>query len=1532
NLIDLDGTVETYTTPLNTGNFNPDPLTLMSDFVFLNTVANNELSFHYDFDGAIYSFLDLGGIEVCEDCEYTVEITITNPDGVETTYTEEISHTTYDGSCSPDTYATEFPIDGDGVLDFDYTAVELGEYKITKKLIVNSTSMIEDMMDDIIDTDVLDDLIIQHLADLDLSGCFTECDDFCEYWAEYEYTHSEPAPTTAWADLTPEAKQLLIDACLGNYCNTDEVFEGDDEDDAEGYIGLFEDGGAHCTGYLLQLYDQISPGGYAYEGDGSVTFWDAVNDGVGGTITTLDLYLEYDETGTGIGSPISSLATLQDADNFMEEWLPTLVEYHREYCHYDLCDQETGSLEFDANLGLLIADEAGINSEWPTLPAEKDAIFEILFDDPDYDPFVDSDFDPGTELETFIDDYDYPCTAGSGDIFDYIDEISACLVLEGEDALTETEKWLLFRGLYSSAKQQIIDDYKAAISPDACGYFNDDWAIYKSGVTFDPESDDAASDFTNFMLDNLEDIIEPDCDAVCDYNVDNWMGSLSASCIEALEAEPSATLDPLLTELDDIEVAFGDYCSAWCSPANPGGWFFNHDASETYPGGTDTYYNDVMDILVATCPDFEVSFETIAPETEVLDHIVEQTFDDCFITMLTYLDANVWVDNGPTWSPSSTNLPLTFDDSEALYNDCLECSSGSDTERQWTISSGGNSITETCQSSGEVLCNSFIEFTDLDGTTIPLSLIKDIDLGELLKEITETVEEIVTVDITYWNGTAEVTERGIIDIRSCYDPGPFNPIEIFVGAPDIEVTYPDWKADCIALLTEIAEHNAYMEYMEMIDETVGEALNELGECLEGLNEEFLMEYDILEYNYTLFYYDQAGNLVQTVPPVGVDILTAADFPAASGYTAISEPNHTEKTIYTYNGANVMTESETPDMGLTKMYYDDLFRSRFTQNEKQDTDNKFTYVKYDELGRPYESGEAGSSLAADYDLQANVNNEAFPSELIRWDYITTTYGENFGGALDEVMNGGQQNLLGRVSSVRRVNVDNDYVTEISASEVSAEFSFGTETFFSYDAHGNIKEVAQKNNELGVFTNWDDVDPSYEHNYKTFRYEYDLFSGNVEEVVYEEGELDEWRHRYHYDAANRLIRAWTSDDGIEWEMDAKYFYYIHGALSRVEKGHDKVQGMDFAYNLQGWLKGVNSTTLDVSKDIGQDAHTSGLDKFSGADALGFELNYYEDDYVNIGASSPFANSDYIRNQNVDGTTYPGKDFGDLYNGNISHIVLAMKDNAENILPVHANMYKYDLLQRLKQMDVYQVSGAANYTNYNSTNAFSVTNSANGGEYATEYGYDANGNLQSLKRNDHNGTLMDNFTYNYYSGYTNRLEYVSDAISGSAVAEDIESGQATANYVYDAIGQLTADVQENIDEIQWTFDGKVKKVKSTGHDDIFFTYDPSGNRTIKAVGNLEDPGTAGITFDYYVYDNAGNVMSVYERSLVGDDDFEVGTTSYDDKFTLKERHIYGANRLGTKKEDRVLSQHTFLVTNASNFTYNYGYYTTHGTNQPQ
>src|SRR5690606_31517964 len=122
-----------------------------------------------------------------------------------------------------------------------------------------------------------------------------------------------------------------------------------------------------------------------------------------------------------------------------------------------------------------------------------------------------------------------------------------------------------------------------------------------------------------------------------------------------------------------------------------------------------------------------------------------------------------------------------------------------------------------------------------------------------------------------------------------------------------------------------------------------------------------------------------------------------------------------------------------------------------------------------------------------------------------------------------------------------------------------------------------------------------------------------------------------------------------------------------------------------------------------------------------------------------------------------------------------------------------------------------------------------------------------------------------------------------------------------MYDPIGNLIADKQEEIHKINWTVYGKIKSIirmASSLKKNLIFEYDANGNRIAKhQYGNMT-PNSSTINFDpaiptdwekstYYVRDAQGNVMAIYE--------YTIDDATQDNHYTLTERNIYGSSRLG-------------------------------------
>ena len=207
----------------------------------------------------------------------------------------------------------------------------------------------------------------------------------------------------------------------------------------------------------------------------------------------------------------------------------------------------------------------------------------------------------------------------------------------------------------------------------------------------------------------------------------------------------------------------------------------------------------------------------------------------------------------------------------------------------------------------------------------------------------------------------------------------------------------------------------------------------------------------------------------------------------------------------------------------------------------------------------------------------------------------------------------------------------------------------------------------------------------------------------------GDKDEFRHRYNYDGDNRLTQVETSLDGYHWTLEASYFYYAHGPLARIETGEHNIQGTDYFYTLQGWIKGVNSIGLNAENDLGKDgAEQSTFSK----DEYAYALNYYEGDYEARGGTDLLGETFYTNEKYSLFTGYQDKVGGvaynreSLYNGNIA----AMATSIRNLGEEHATQsmnYRYDQLHRIAAAHATEWADRGWYTQAQS--------------YRTSYGYD-------------------------------------------------------------------------------------------------------------------------------------------------------------------------------------------------------------------
>ena len=805
-----------------------------------------------------------------------------------------------------------------------------------------------------------------------------------------------------------------------------------------------------------------------------------------------------------------------------------------------------------------------------------------------------------------------------------------------------------------------------------------------------------------------------------------------------------------------------------------------------------------------------------------------------------------------------------------------------------------------------------------------------------------------TLDYTpFWKTYCQLSSNNVLDyLLASHFPEDFHCVpypyllaynqDYLVAANQYETDYLQFQLDSIALYDTLSGY-----ILDTVIQT----------SLENIEETFTMLQPPTRFHFTLYYYDQAGNLMKTVPPKGVASTYAFDEidSLREGKLENHWPAHQYITNYKYNSLNQLTEKTTPDGGLTKYWYDELGRIILSQNAKQQVNNSYSYTLYDALSRTIESGQVisntGFNPSRDLSTKPIVLNGTYALDytlmspfyiwlqMNRIDQRTQT---NYDSPLNVLgLNSyfpqedggfGQENLRLRVSSItyKQDTVDglltslyssidgiHDLITnEQNGQTVNIMPLLGTmqnadrvmttydhASHYTYDIHGNVSRLVQQSK---------DTHSALSNVVKSLDYTYDLISGNVNQVIYQKDNIDQFSHRYVYDADNRLQEVETSTDLTIWETQAKYFYYAHGPLARVELGDKQVQATDYAYTLQGWLKSVNAATLQLADDPGRDAQIAQANKHRSfaKDVFGYNLHYFDGDYTPTGP-----NNHHIVNY-TSASLGNLEQYRNLYNGNITSMVTALQEAG-----VQSTRYTYDQLNRIKTSDTYSPTTAdlSNYAGLDQAN-YST-------KYKSKYIYDPNGNFLRVERKNEQSFIMDYIKYKYYNG-SNRLKQARDAGANSASTagtNDYQNDGYAFNspmiFTYDEIGNLEADSLEEIEHIDWAVNGKVLSITrktESEKPDLSFEYDGLGNRISKLVKPKHTDGSLKPEADWkktvYIRDAQGNVMATYDGA-------------YNAGHQLSDFHLYGSERLGLQQttpdaqnaiQKRILGQKQYELKN--------------------
>ncbi|MHB2149987.1 RHS repeat domain-containing protein [Calditrichota bacterium LG25] len=322
-------------------------------------------------------------------------------------------------------------------------------------------------------------------------------------------------------------------------------------------------------------------------------------------------------------------------------------------------------------------------------------------------------------------------------------------------------------------------------------------------------------------------------------------------------------------------------------------------------------------------------------------------------------------------------------------------------------------------------------------------------------------------------------------------------------------------------------------------------------------------------------------------------------------------------------------------------------------------------------------------------------------------------------------------------------------------------------------------------------------------KRIEYEYDL-AGNIVKISYDRNGPDQLFYWYEYGPTGSLISVYTNttDDRATAQKEITYLATDQfGNQTQIILGYNvqAVDTIEYVYDIWNNLLSIN------------DVNDLGNDKF--AMKLFYNSNDFEQKY---------------------------------YNGLISGIEL----HYPAISGVNENRYRYgfeyDPLNRLKNAQHY-------WPEYEGPENPGVISAWIGDEKykVNNLLYDANGNIKSLRRNNDNGTILNDLQYSYATN-TNKLTSVTD-------------GSLTKTFGYDASGNVIKynAGNDHLYEIEYNFRNLPIQIQTTGPDGeplfYYYAYDDGAGRIYDKEDNL-------ITA-YYIRGADGQVMAEYnyQKNLV-------------------------------------------------------------------
>lgn len=563
--------------------------------------------------------------------------------------------------------------------------------------------------------------------------------------------------------------------------------------------------------------------------------------------------------------------------------------------------------------------------------------------------------------------------------------------------------------------------------------------------------------------------------------------------------------------------------------------------------------------------------------------------------------------------------------------------------------------------------------------------------------------------------------------------------------------------------------------------------------------------------------------------------------------------------YEYDGRGRVTEKQVPGAGAVQLVYDRRDQLVLQRGHAPMQPAEWAFTKYDALGRVVMTGVAPLTSGGVPLTQAQAQAAADTSTLPGWEQPEVS------------------SALGYTLS----NAYPDAAAGLTADHVLVVTYFDTYDFAALSGVAFTAEAVGPTGSSPLVTGLmtgtrervlNDMTPRpwlttvtyYDDKHRVVQTRRDLYPSGWERTTLElnfAGEVKKslLRHNFpthaaapehtllqefDYDHAGRLTETRQQVDAQAKLIVAKQVYnelgqLVDKKLHSTDQGGHYLQSVDYRYTIRGWLANINDRNLSNNGSYFNGADPNHDEATEEPDLFGMELMY--NDNQNLALSTP------------------------QYTGNISEVMWRTSNQATG-QALRGYSYQYDPASRLTGAE-YRTYGYEPSSASYQWRVFNTDYSVTGIEY------DRNGNLTKMNRRGQTSAPGQSSTFGdldrlQYTYNGNRLVAVDDAAGTTAASHDFEdsSGPYTpggsAEYSYDAVGNLTADNNKRIASIAYTVLNQPRQIAFTGNklgsNVITFLYTATGKKVAKTTYSGRPPQSSTTTTYYagsFVYSQAIN-----------------------------------------------------------------------------